>query len=92
MNSDQIKGQWKQFEAEAKRTWGELTDDDWKQVEGNIELLAGKIQERYGDAKEVVMKRFDEIFQRIVGKPTGQPADVRPPAPSPSSQRPGKKT
>jgi hypothetical protein len=32
MNSDQLKGNWKQFVGKAKEKWGQLTDDDWKVV------------------------------------------------------------
>lgn len=31
-----------------KIKWGKLTDDDLDQVEGNRDILIGKIQERYG--------------------------------------------
>ena len=32
MNSDQMKGNWKQFVGKAKEKWGRLTNDDWKVV------------------------------------------------------------
>ena len=32
--------------------WGKLTDDDFDVVAGRREQLAGKIQERYGVAKD----------------------------------------
>src|ERR1700745_1240219 len=47
MNTDQTKGTWIQFVEKAKDTWGRLTDDDWKVVEGKRDQLVGKIQERY---------------------------------------------
>jgi uncharacterized protein YjbJ (UPF0337 family) len=34
MNSDQIKGNWKQFVGKAEEKCGRLTDGDWKIVEG----------------------------------------------------------
>ena len=46
MNSDQLKGNWKQLMGDAKKQWGKLTDDDVKQVEGRTDKLVGKIQER----------------------------------------------
>lgn len=65
MNNAQLKGQWKQIEGEAKRKWGKLTDDDWKLAEGDLEKLAGRIQERYGDAKEVVGEQLAKILAGI---------------------------
>ena len=52
MNTDQMKGNWKQFVGKAKEQWGKLTDDDWKVAEGKRDQLVGRIQERYGIARE----------------------------------------
>ena len=52
MNRDQFAGQWKQIKGEAQRMWGRLTNDDLDQVEGNATKLIGRLQERYGYAKE----------------------------------------
>ena len=52
MNEHTIKGDWKQFKGEIKKQWGKLTDDDLMQVEGQFDKLAGRIQERYGYAKD----------------------------------------
>jgi uncharacterized protein YjbJ (UPF0337 family) len=52
MNWDQIKGNWKQMSGRAKQQWGKLTDDDLKQAEGHRDVLVGRIQERYGIAKD----------------------------------------
>jgi uncharacterized protein YjbJ (UPF0337 family) len=63
MNSDQLKGKWHQMKGEAKIQWGKLTDDDLDQVDGNAEKLVGRIQERYGYAREKAAKEV-ELFQR----------------------------
>jgi uncharacterized protein YjbJ (UPF0337 family) len=52
MNWDQIEGNWKQVTGKAKAQWGKLTDDDLDVVAGRRDELSGKIQERYGVAKE----------------------------------------
>ena len=52
MNWDTIQGNWKQLTGRAKQQWGKLTDDDLTQVAGHRDQLAGKIQERYGIAKD----------------------------------------
>ncbi len=63
MNKDQFKGNWQQFKGELKSKWGEFTDDDLMQIEGDAEKFAGKVQERYGDQKEAVEK-WAEDWQR----------------------------
>jgi uncharacterized protein YjbJ (UPF0337 family) len=52
MNWDRIQGQWKQIAGRAQTQWGKLTTDDLDIVAGRRDQLAGKIQERYGVAKE----------------------------------------
>lgn len=60
MNWDRIQGNWKQLTGNAKIQWAKLTDDDFEVVAGQREQLAGKIQERYGIAKEEAERQVDE--------------------------------
>ena len=57
---DQIKGQWKQAKGELRKQWGELTDDEVEQIKGERDILAGKIQERYGITKQEADRQIDE--------------------------------
>jgi uncharacterized protein YjbJ (UPF0337 family) len=59
MNKDQMEGKWKQWKGAAKEKWGKLTDDDLDIIAGHREQLIGKIQERYGIAKEEAQKQTD---------------------------------
>jgi len=58
MNWDRIEGNWKQVTGRAKVQWGKLTDDDLDVVAGRRDQLAGKIQERYGIAKDEAEKQL----------------------------------
>lgn len=60
MNWDQIEGKWKQFTGSARERWGKLTDDDFEKAAGKKEKLVGKIQERYGMAKQEAERQVDE--------------------------------
>lgn len=64
MNADEMKGKWKQVKGEAKRQWGKLTDDDLTTVEGDRDKLVGRIQERYGIAKDEAEKQVDSWNRR----------------------------
>jgi uncharacterized protein YjbJ (UPF0337 family) len=44
---------------ELKEKWGKLTDDDLTQINGKRDQLEGKIQERYGIAKDQVRADVD---------------------------------
>ena len=60
MNWDQVQGKWKQLTGQAKTRWGKLTDDDLKVIAGERDKLIGRIQERYGIAKEQAQQEVDE--------------------------------
>ena len=59
MNADILKGKWKQVRGDAKKWWGKLTDDDLDQIEGERDKLVGRIQERYGYAREEAEAEVD---------------------------------
>lgn len=65
MNEDRIKGQWKQLSGKIKAKWGDLTDDDLQVAEGNSKYLAGKVQERYGIAKDEAERQVDEFSRNL---------------------------
>ncbi len=56
---DKVAGKWKQLTGDIRSKWGKLTDDDLLQVNGEREKLAGKIQERYGIAKDEANRQID---------------------------------
>jgi uncharacterized protein YjbJ (UPF0337 family) len=60
MNWDQVQGKWKQIKGQAKTRWGKLTDDDLDVVAGQRDQLVGRIQERYGIAKDQAQREVEE--------------------------------
>ncbi|MFI4945356.1 MAG: CsbD family protein [Burkholderiales bacterium] len=52
MNEDTLKGQWKQLKGQVQLQWGRLTNDDIDQIQGNRDILLGKLQEYYGKSRE----------------------------------------
>jgi uncharacterized protein YjbJ (UPF0337 family) len=61
MNWDRIEGNWKQLKGKAKARWGKLTDDQFDVIAGKREQLVGRIQEKYGIAKEDAEKQVDQF-------------------------------
>jgi uncharacterized protein YjbJ (UPF0337 family) len=57
MNWDRVEGNWKQFSGKVKEKWGKLTDDDLTVINGKQDQLVGRIQERYGVAKDEAEKQ-----------------------------------
>ena len=64
MNWDTIKGNWKQFTGSAKKTWGRLTDDELTEIAGEKDRMIGKLQERYGYAKDEAERRARDFRSR----------------------------
>lgn len=65
MNWDQVSGNWTQIKGKVRAKWGDLTDDDLARAEGNREQLVGRIQERYGLARDVAEKQVSEWLNTI---------------------------
>ena len=65
MNRDAVQGNWKQFKGLARHQWGKLTDDDLAVAAGKREELAGRLQERYGIAREKAEAEVDEWMKRL---------------------------
>ena len=69
MNREEFKGHWNEIKGKIKETFGKLTDDDLKRIEGNREQLVGAIQKRYGVAKEKAesdLLRFEDKLTHLL--------------------------
>jgi uncharacterized protein YjbJ (UPF0337 family) len=65
MDWNQISGQWKQVKGRAKVKWGKLTDDEIDVVEGKRDQLVGKVQQRYGIAKDQAEREVDDWMRDL---------------------------
>jgi uncharacterized protein YjbJ (UPF0337 family) len=54
------EGRWEQLTGKAKRLWGDLTDNDVIQAQGDYERLVGKIKERTGQTQEEIENLLDD--------------------------------
>ena len=76
MNWDQIEGKWKQMKGAARQKWAKLTDDDLEYIAGNRDQFAGRLQERYGIAKDEAERQLDE-WSRSVSDTSAPSAESR---------------
>lgn len=72
MNSDIIAGKWEQLKGKARQQWAKLTNDDVEQVKGDAQALSGRLQERYGWAREQAEREITDWLARE------QPSPMRP--------------
>jgi uncharacterized protein YjbJ (UPF0337 family) len=59
MNWDRVEGNWKEFKGKVQQKWGKLTNDDLETVRGKRTELAGRLQQRYGYAKDQAEREID---------------------------------
>ena len=65
MNWDTVKGNWKQMTGKVKEEWGDLIDNVTLEAEGDRDQLVGKIQAKYGIAKDEAEKQVDKFAAKV---------------------------
>ncbi len=63
ISQQELRGGWNQIKGQIKNKWGQLTDNDLTQAEGNVEKLVGVIQQKTGVARREVEEFFDRWAQ-----------------------------
>jgi uncharacterized protein YjbJ (UPF0337 family) len=71
MKWDQFAGSWKQMKGKVREKWGKLTDDDLEVIAGKRDQLVGRLQERYGMARDQAQREADAY---VAGLTEGQRA------------------
>ena len=61
MNKDIFQGSWEEAKGKMKKVWGKLTDNDYKEIEGNHQEIFGKLQKHYGYTKDEVEKLIKDF-------------------------------
>ena len=60
-------GSWNQLKREVMQRWGQLTDDELQEVEGNIEQLIGLVQQKTGEARQHVERIISKLNEDAGG-------------------------
>jgi len=61
VNTQVLQGQWNQVRGQLKKKWGQLTEDDLKFTNGNMDQLISRIEHKTGEAREAVESFRDEL-------------------------------
>ncbi len=59
---DILKGSWKEMKGRMKEKWGQLTDDELTESEGNEEKFLGILQKKYGYTKQRAKQEYDDFI------------------------------
>jgi len=65
MNWDRIEGNWKEFQGKVQQQWGKLTHDDLDVIKGKRTELTGRLQQRYGIAKDQAERDVDSWLKTV---------------------------
>ncbi len=58
-----------ELKGRARRHWWRLTLEEVERIEGDREILIGRLQERYGRTREQAAREVEEWFRGDVGRP-----------------------
>lgn len=62
LNQEQFNGKWNEIKGGIRNLWGKLTDDEIESVKGNLTEVTGLVQRKYGDTKEEIKAKFDQLM------------------------------
>ena len=62
-----VMGNWNQLKGKVKQRWGQLTDDELQEVEGNIDQLIGLVQQKTGEARQQIERVIAKLNEDAGG-------------------------
>ena len=60
-NEQVIQGRWNEIKGQVKSKWGQITDDDLQDFQGDVDQLIGTIQRKTGEAREGIEQFFEDL-------------------------------
>lgn len=67
MDMNDISANWHQLKGAVREKFGQLTDDDMLEIDGKVEVLVGKLQERYDISAEEAEERVNGLHSNQDG-------------------------
>ena len=62
MNTHEVsRANWNRLVGKVKERWGQLTDDELTEAKGDMQQLTGLIEQKTGDARDVIEKFIDDV-------------------------------
>lgn len=65
MNKHEFQGVWPEVRGEVKTFFHDLTEKEVKEVNGNIEVLLGLLQKRYGFTREKAEHEVELFVDKV---------------------------
>jgi uncharacterized protein YjbJ (UPF0337 family) len=61
LNEQVLQGQWNEIKGKIRSKWGQLTNDDLLNFDGNVDRLVGLIQRKTGEGRDAIERSLDEF-------------------------------
>jgi uncharacterized protein YjbJ (UPF0337 family) len=61
MDNLRIKGKWNEIKGTLKKKYGNLTDDDLTYLEGEEDVLLGRLQQKTGKTKDELKNEINSL-------------------------------
>ena len=59
-----IKGNWHELKGNVRKQWGKLTDNDIEQINGDTEILIGKLMKTYSKSREEAQREVEQFCRK----------------------------
>jgi len=63
VNQQTLEGNWNEIKGKLRQKWGQLTEDDLPQTQGQIDELIGTIQRKTGEGREAIENYLREVSE-----------------------------
>jgi uncharacterized protein YjbJ (UPF0337 family) len=61
INQQVLQGNWNELKGKIRSKWGQLTNDDVQNFDGNVDRLVGVIQRKTGEGRESIERYLNEL-------------------------------
>lgn len=67
LTKEELTGTWNDIKGRIKKEWGDITDNELNQVEGNVDRLVGLVQKKTGMARTEIEKKLQSWSENSAG-------------------------
>lgn len=61
INQQVLQGNWNELKGKIRSKWGQLTNDDMQNIDGNVDRLMGLIQRKTGEGRDSIEHYLNEL-------------------------------
>lgn len=63
LNQEQFNHKWNEIKGGIRNLWGRLSEKELEEVKDNIYQVTGLVEERYGETKEEIKQKLNQLME-----------------------------